>query len=206
MMSNDTAHEPCLLQEPEYIPALNIDNTAYDTDMVSRFTIDGRTMRVTNEDQITAYHANMATYIQLGKWFDYLRENGVYDNTRIILVSDHGRDLDHFDIKCGDMDMEYFMPVVMVKDFNASGFTVSEEFMTNGDTPTLATSGIIANPTNPFTGNPINSDPKYGPQTIFFSSIIETDINNGNQFLPGSWYTFQGCPYDPDAWEYNGDH
>ena len=206
MMSNDTAHEPCLLQEPEYIPALNIDNTAFDANNVSRFTIDGRTMRVSTEDQMTAYHANMATYIQLGKWFDYLRENGVYDNTRIILVSDHGRDLDHFDIKCGDMDMEYFMPVVMVKDFNATGFTVSEEFMTNADTPTLATSGIIDNPVNPFTKNPINSELKYGPQTIFFSSIIETDINNGNQFLPGSWYTFQGCPYDPDAWEYNGDH
>ena len=206
MMSNDTAHEPCLLQEPEYIPALNIDNTAYDTDMVTRFTLDGRTMRMTTEDQITTYHVNMATYIQLGKWFDYLRENGVYDNTRIILVSDHGRDLDHFDIKCGDTDMEYFIPVVMVKDFNATGFTVSDEFMTNGDTPSLATSGIIDDPKNPFTQKPITSDAKQGPQVIFYSDEIDTEVNNGTTFLPGSWYVLDGNPHDPDSWKYTGDH
>ena len=174
--------------------------------MVTRFTLDGRTMRMTTEDQITTYHVNMATYIQLGKWFDYLRENGVYDNTRIILVSDHGRDLDHFDIKCGDTDMEYFIPVVMVKDFNATGFTVSDEFMTNADTPSLATSGIIDDPKNPFTQKPITSDAKQGPQVIFYSDEIDTEVNNGTTFLPGSWYVLDGNPHDPDSWKYTGDH
>jgi YidC/Oxa1 family membrane protein insertase len=205
MMSNDTTHSPCLLQEPDYTPAVSVDNTAYDADMVSRYTIDGKTMQMETEDQITAYHVNIASYAVLGEWFDYLRENGVYDNTRIIIVSDHGRDLHQFDITCNDEDMEFFMPLLMVKDFDAKGFTVCDDFMTNGDTPFIATSGLIDDPVNPFTGNPFTSDPKMGPQTIFMSNIINTGLNNGNTFLPGSWYNFNGGDiHDPDNWSYIG--
>jgi YidC/Oxa1 family membrane protein insertase len=207
MMSNDTTHSPCLLQEPDYTPAVSIDNTAYDSDMVSRYTIDGRTMLMETDEQITAYHVNIASYTILGEWFDYLRENGVYDNTRIIIVSDHGRDLHQFDITCNDEDMEFFMPLLMVKDFDATGFKVCEDFMTNGDTPVIATSGLIDDPVNPFTNKPITSDPKTGPQTIFMSNIIDTAENNGNTFLPGSWYIFTGGDiHDPENWSYTGDH
>ena len=206
-MSNDATHSQCLLQEPDYTPAARIDNTAYDVDMESRYTVDGRTMQMTTEDQIIHYHVNIASYIVLGEWFDYLRENGVYDNTRIIIVSDHGRDLHQFDITCNGEDMEFFMPLLMVKDFDASGFTVCDDFMTNGDTPVLATSGLIDNPVNPATEKPITSDMKNGPQTIFYSNIISTDENNGTTFLPGSWFTFKGGDvHDPANWEYAGDH
>ena len=89
IMSSDTTHSPCLLQEPDYTPSDSIDNTAYDVDMASRYTVDGRTMQMETDNQVIHYHANIASYIILGEWFDYLRENGVYDNTRIILVADH---------------------------------------------------------------------------------------------------------------------
>ncbi|MCR5384068.1 MAG: hypothetical protein K6E72_05500, partial [Saccharofermentans sp.] len=207
MMSNDITHAPCLLQEPDYVPELSVDNTAYDVDMVSRYTIDGKTMEMTDEHQVITYHVNMAAYIQLGKWFDYLRENGVYDNSRIILVADHGINVSQFNVACHDMDMECFMPLLMVKDFNAKGFTVCDDFMTNGDTPVIATSGLIDNPVNPFTGNPITSDAKEGPQTVIFSNEADVKINNGNTFLPGSWFVFTGGDiHDPDNWSYLGDY
>lgn len=207
MMSNDTTHSECLLQEPDYVPASVVDNTAYDVDMVSRYTIDGITMQMETPYQVMHYHVNMAAMLQLGKWFDYLRENDVYDNTRIIIVSDHGRALGQFDITCNGEDMEYLLPLLMVKDFNSTGFTVSEEFMTNADVPTIAFSGIIDNPVNPFTGNPINSDGKDGPQTALISDYWDTQYNKGNTFLPGSWYTFLGGdPHDQDSWVYSGDY
>ena len=207
MMSNDTTHSECLLQEPDYTPANSVDNTAYDVDMVSRYTVDGKTMQMTTEDQIIHYHVNIASYIALGEWFDYLRENGVYDNTRIILVSDHGKDLDQFDIICNGVDMEYFMPLLMVKDFDATGFAVCEDFMTNGDTPVIATSGLIDDPINPFTGNPINSNAKTGPQKIYISEYWDDQYTTGNTFYPGSWYTFKGGDiHDPDNWVYLGDY
>ena len=49
------------------------------------------------------------------------------------------------------------MTMLLVKDFGATGFTTSDTFMTNADVPTLAMAGLIENPVNPFTGNPINS-------------------------------------------------
>ena len=205
LLTNDTTHSPCLLQEPDYVPSMYIDNTAYDTDMISRYTIDGTTMSMTTEEQVIHYHVNMAAFLQLGKWFDYLRENDVYDNTRIIIVADHGWGLNQFGISCEDQDIESFMPLLMVKDFNSKGFTISDELMTNGDTPSIATSGIIENPVNPFTGNPINSELKNGPQTIFYSDIVQPELNNGNTFLPGSWYSVEGDPHDPDNWVYLGE-
>ena len=103
--------------------------------------------------------------------------------------------------------MEYFTPLLLVKDFNATGFTVSDEFMTNGDTPTIATAGLIENPVNPFTNNPINSDAKNGPQNVFFAEAIDTSEATGNVFMPGSWYSYEGDdPLDPDNWTYLGDY
>ena len=164
-------------------------------------------MCMETEKQVTHYHVNMAAFLQLGKWFDYLKEQGVYDNTRIIIVSDHAYGLEQFDIYCNGQNMEFFTPLLMVKDFNSTGFTVSEEFMTNGDTPTLATSGIIDNPVNPFTGKPINSDAKNGPQTTFYCYYWDIPYNPGNTFHEGSWYTFTGGdPHDPDNWVYLGEH
>ena len=79
--------------------------------------------------------------------------------------------------------------------------------MTNGDTPVIATSGLIDNPVNPFTGNPITSDAKEGPQTVIFSNEADVKINNGNTFLPGSWFVFTGGDiHDPDNWSYLGDY
>jgi YidC/Oxa1 family membrane protein insertase len=206
MMTNETTHSPCLLQEPDYTPALHVDNTKYDSDMISRYTINGVTMQMVNDHQVAHYHVNIASYIKLGEWFDYLRANGVYDNTRIIIVSDHGNDLEQFKLYCNGTDLESFMPLLMFKDFGAKGFTVNEDFMTNGDTPTLASSGLIKNPVNPFTGHPIDSHEKNGPQTVFYSRNINIEINNGNTFLPGSWFVMNGNPHDPNNWKYVGDH
>ena len=207
MMANDTTHSPCLLQEPDYVPAYNVDNTAYDFDMTRRYSLNGKVMDMTYEYQVTHYHVNMAAYIQLGQWFDYLREMGVYDNTRIILVSDHGRNINQFNVKCEGEDMELFMPLLMVKDFNATGFTVSEDFMTNADTPIIATSGLIDNPENPFTKNPLTSELKNGPQMVFLSDDIDLTKNNGNVFNPGKWFIFNGgSPKDPGNWTYLDEH
>ena len=205
MMANKTSHNVCLLQEPDYVPALHVDNTAYDVDMVSRYTVDGVTLPMTTSEQVQYYHVNMASYLQLGEWFDFLRENGVYDNTRIIIVADHGQGLGQMGFTCKGQDMEFFMPLLMVKDFDATGFTVCEDFMTNADTPALATEGLVEDPVNPFTKNPINSDAKDGTQFVFYSKIWNPEDNHGNTFIPGTWYTFHGTdPRNQYSWSFSG--
>lgn len=103
-------------------------------------------------DNITQQHydANVAALKQVGLWFDYLKENGVYDNTRIIVVSDHGRNID---IPRGDLNCAWFGALLLVKDFNASGPVQTDEtFMTNADTLFLAKEGLDVSDINPFTG------------------------------------------------------
>ena len=77
--------------------------------------------------------------------------------------------------------------------------------MTNADTPTIATSGLIKDPVNPFTGNPINSEQKYDVPYIFFSNDFELDYSGSNTFLPGSWFTVEGDPHLSENWKYLGD-
>lgn len=208
-ISNDTTHQPMLLQTPDYVPANDVDNSDYDAKNASNFDINGNKLDMSQEVQITHYHVNMATFIQLGKWFDYLRENNVYDNTRIIIAADHGRGLQQIDdlimkdANGKNTDTAMFFPLFMVKDFNSTEFTTSTEFMTNADTPTLAFKDLIDNPVNPFTGKPINSDEKTAhKQYMIISDVWQTSINNGKVFLPANWCSVQDNIWDKNNWEF----
>lgn len=206
-LANDMTHDPILLQTPDYTPAGNVDNTEYDTQNADKMTVDGKELKFTKNPQKSHYHANIAAMIQLGNWFDYLRENGVYDNTRIILVSDHAEYLGHFDnFMLGDsssplMNAEYYYPLLMVKDFGSTEFTTSNEFMTNADVPVLATKDLIKNPKNPFTGKPINSDEKTAhDQYIIASMKWDITENNGNTFMPSMWISVKDNIWEKDNW------
>lgn len=204
MMSSNITHAPMILQTPEYVPTGYVNNEAYDAEHQDRFIVDGKRLHINNQLQMMHYHINMAAMIQLGNWFDYLRENDVYDNTRIILVADHGFSTFHFD----EMTMKGFTaensyPLLLVKDFNSDEFTVSDAFMTNADVPILAMDAIIDNPKNPFTEKIINDDEKFAhDQIISLSLIADVDINNGTTFLPGKWAGVKDDMRDSSNWSF----
>ena len=203
-------HEESYLKEPEYTPADYVDNTAYDMAHQKRFIKDGKIMLMMDNLDYCHYHADMAGLMAVAKWIEYLKANGVYDNTRIIIVADHGFGLGNFpDVMAVGapmpVDAEWFTPLLMVKDFGSHGELVqSEEFMTNADTTYLASKDVIDNPVNPFTGNKITNDAKQGEQKIFYSSEWSVDKNNGNTFKPGWWYTVKDNIWKKENWKYLG--
>ena len=204
MLTNSSTHEPALLQEPDYASVDEVDNADYDAAHQDRFVYDGQKMRMSTVTQMTHYHVNMASLLKLGEWLDYLRANGVYDNTRIIIAADHGRTLRQFsemnDKELG-VDLMSCNPLLLVKDFDSAVFTTDERFMTNADVPTLAVSGLIEDPVNPFTGKAINSDVKQQPQLVLTGTDFRPEFNNGNTFLPGQWYAVYGDARNSDCWE-----
>jgi hypothetical protein len=149
-MTNETTHENSFLEAPEYRPVNNVTNFGK-----SRFAKDW------------SYHVNAGAIKRLADWFDYLKTENVYDNTRIILVSDHGPEVNLI-TKIGlPFNVDQFNPLLMVKDFNETGEIKTDmTFMTNGDVPLLASESIISNPINSFTGMPLTAEYKKNGVTI----------------------------------------
>ncbi len=203
MIDNEAPHEPCLLQMPDYVPADSVNNGAYEDS--ERFTLDGRTMKMDNSYQLEHYHVNMASYLQIGKWLDYLKERGVYDNTRIIIVADHGRTLGQFEdlLVSEELDVQGYHPVLLVKDFGEGEFNTSEEFMTNADVPAIALEGLVEQPVNPFTGTPITNEAKKdGNLLITTAELFDQNPEYTLDTDDAAWYTITGEDiFDKNNWK-----
>jgi membrane protein insertase Oxa1/YidC/SpoIIIJ len=165
ILTNNTTHEGSLLQAPEYRPVISVTN--YGT---SRFA------------KQSSYHTNAASLKRLSDWFEILKEQGVYDNTRIILVSDHGP-ATTFVTKIGlPFDVDQFNPLLMVKDFDTNGAPRTDmSFMSNADVPSLALNGLVDHPKNPFTGADISMARKKDPLYIAMSGSIHLQSRTATQ-------------------------
>lgn len=147
-IGNDTTHEWAFLNAPEY--------TAESTEIINNVKSD---FVPKDNNELKGYQTNIAAYKQIGKFLDFLKENNVYDNTRIIIVSDHGKamNLDSFDKDIRNMASAYNC-LLLYKDFNStSDFIIDNKFMTNADTIHLATKDLDISDINPFTGKKIEN-------------------------------------------------
>ncbi len=109
-----------------------------------------------------AYYSARGSLIAIGRWLSWLKESGIYDNTKIIIVSDHGNDLTQDPMMKKDFNVDGISgeefnrihALLMVKDFNKKGFlTIDNRFMSNADVPAIVCSDfdkkgdIISDPT-----------------------------------------------------------
>jgi hypothetical protein len=109
-------------------------------------------------DNAAYMYTYMATMNALGRWLESLKEMQVYDNTRIIIVADHGGGIRSKYFEPTGMDR--YNPLLMVKNPNNRGkLKISDEFMTNADVPALVTKEMNS-PVNPYLNTPITSLPK----------------------------------------------
>lgn len=218
VMANLTTHLQFSLPEPEYAPVRKAENEAYDAEHKDRFLAGPLPLLATTEYQMQHYQTNMAALLKVGEWLEYLKEMGVYDNTRIILVADHGAV--HLQIPQGVLetgvdsvgfnaygsieDIMSYNPLLMVKDFGATGEVQTDTgFMTNADVPTIAMKGLISNPVNPFTGNPVDDRNKWGVNYVSFSHLSGVGRDAGTTFDPAYWFAVTPggkTLFDPERW------
>ncbi len=158
LINNDLPHNMFYLQYPNYEYVNKVTNTG-----INKFK---------DENSFKAYHTAMAAVILTGKYLDYLRQNNVYDNSRIIIVSDHGNrylTLPHYS-EFQNKNITPYNPLLLVKDFNQkSELSIDNSFMTNADTPCIATKDLIENAANPFTGKILTSDGKSNGVDIYMN-------------------------------------
>jgi hypothetical protein len=194
-LSNEATHEVLFLQYPDYVP-------------VEKVTAKGS--GEFNESEY--YHINNAFYLQFGKWLDELKKNNVYDNTRIIIVSDHGGGVD---AKLADTDIpipgerrERYNPVLLVKDFYSRGeLKTDKTFMSNGDVPVLALQDIIDDPVNPFTGRPLKDNQKESeiPITINHLPLPAQHGKNTFNIQKNQWIFVHDNIFDAENWRAAGE-
>ena len=219
MLTNEMTHNVIDLQEPDYVPARHVDNSEYESEHHIRRTADGKELDLETASELLRihYHGDMSAFLLLGKWFDELREQGVWDNTKIILVSDHGCYLGLTGVNLSEQDPDLpdvpgyekeqwadttcYNPLLMVKDFGAEGFATDRTFMTNADTPVLAFEQAAENPVNPFTGKPVTSEAKGSGTQRIVESAWDIMTNTGRFFSDPLWITFRGNDvFDPENW------
>jgi len=165
IMVNNTTHEGSSFQAPQYRPVNLITN--YGTSPFAREV---------------SYHINAAAIKRLADWVNFLKNEKVYDNTRIIFVSDHGPESNVVSKNNLPFNVDQFNPLLMVKDFNSSGELKTDmTFMSNADVPYFSLLNLIDNPVNPFTGNKISIERKKEPLYIAISGSIH--LSGGNQFI-----------------------
>ncbi len=214
MMDNETTHSFVNFNDDDYLEY----NSKKELKPARTIKLEGtdRELKLETVMQQAHYETNVAAFKRLAEWFKSLKESGAYDNTRIVLCSDHGRgtqQLDELmidstaydeDVEVRYGDVEFYYPLLMVKDFNSSKeFKISDEFMTNADVPTIATQGLIDSPKNPFTGKTLDSSAKEDPKNLTVIASAEWDVfkNNGTTYLPSRWYSVKDSIWKKDNWK-----
>ena len=127
-------------------------------------------------DETTKKHYLPFTAVMktIGNWLDYLRENNAYDNTRIIIVSDHGYALDNNLLSSSQTQ---FNPILLYKDFDAEGeLSTDYTFMTNADTIFLSKEGLEeVSDTNSVTGNTFTQKKENGVNV--YQVVVQKEWN-----------------------------
>lgn len=183
-IDNETPHNRYAMEEPDFNkPAINQEDYS---------------------KEIKQLHTNITTYKKISRWLDYLKEQNCYDNTRIIIVSDHGRymglnEFANFE-NIGSLP-EDTNCILLYKDFNSNTPLKSDTtFMTNADTPLLVIDNLHVSNVNPFTGKTMTSQKENGV-TIY--ETIDTPMDHVKttfKINEDNIYHVNGDVRNPDNW------
>ena len=194
-LANDTTHEPNFLQAPEYVPVVQV------TDITNPLQDD----EYYDDKAQIHYHANVAALRKIGEWLEFLKNEEAYDNTRIIIVADHGNTLRTPAFKDFENYKEVlsaYHPLLLVKDFNANDdFTTSAEFMTTADVPVIAIENLPVSIINPFTNKNLFTAVDKDVFNVY-SSSYEPSNNRGNTFTfnYSESFTIRDSVFNEDNW------
>ncbi len=145
------------------------------------------------------YNSNSSAFYRLGEYMEYLKEAGVYDNTRIIIVADHGGQC-KFDEITENYGSSANNPLLLFKDFDSHGpISFDNTFMTNADTSILATENLIPDARNPFTGN-LLKDSVFKDIVYVAYGPWNPDGQHKNTFKVTDWCAVHDRVYDPSCW------
>ncbi len=132
------------------------------------------------------YQANVAAFKEFGRFFDFLKKSGVWDNSRIVIVSDHGFDLriPEFQHFSKPREPGRYAALLLEKDFGENGeLKTSHDFMTNADAVLFEISGLDVPAENPFTHVPWKAEKEGGVDVWECDDWNPNNIQNDKTFV-----------------------
>lgn len=217
LLTSELTHRPMLLSEPDYTVSATVDNSElYKDGKIVKTDADGNSITLSTERQITNYHINMAAMKYLGAWFDYLKSEGMYDNTRIIIVSDHGWSLEQYpdriiggkvlgNDRSNANDTMYYNSLLLVKDFEETGEPKTDNtLMTSADVPLLATENLLSSMVNPYTSKDLNDSVDKTEVHIFAGHDYEIEDNLGTTYTSTDFFSVHDNIFDLSNWSVLG--
>jgi len=146
------------------------------------------------------YVYNMGAAFQaLATWFRQLKAEGLWDNTKIILVADHGVNLANSSIH--PQEFSRFNPLLMVKDFRATGpLRTDNAFMTNADVPAILVESL-GGASNPWTGKPLTMEGKKGRLFVHMGPSFPSDLSAKSLSWDQTWELTEKSVFTKDGWK-----
>uniref|UniRef100_UPI003F4C073B YidC/Oxa1 family membrane protein insertase n=1 Tax=Brachyspira catarrhinii TaxID=2528966 RepID=UPI003F4C073B len=189
IIHNMLTHEPMFFSS-DYLPYSKVKNIK-DEDLLF----------YKNEVSVRHFYANIASMNILIEFIQYLKENNVYDNTKIILVSDHGRDVNTTVFEDKLKFVSWYNALLIYKDFNSRGnIQIDTNFMTIADVPYIAVKHI-PNIKNIFNNNIITNSYKTNGIDIIQLNSFDITKQFYNRYNFNVFYNVRDNIFDTNNWK-----
>ena len=192
VLHNTITHGPNFF-DSNYLPTKNIE--------INLDTNDYNIYK--DRNSIMHLYSNGASIECILSFIEFLKNNNIYDNTKIIIVSDHVHYFLNTSFIITNKSLDVAVPfnaLLVYKDFNARGeLKIDTNFMTIADTPYLATKHI-PNIKNPFNNKLITNDYKTNGAYILMP-VNDLSKQFSNRYNFNQYYYVKDNIFDIDNWK-----
>jgi YidC/Oxa1 family membrane protein insertase len=158
-----------------------------------------------DEDTVAIYETTQCAFQGLARFMDWLRTRGIYDNTMIVLVSDHGW-LSHNPLLQNLTNEKQwirysmYQALLMVKSFNASApLTESREFISNANVPGMICD-VIGGCVDQATGKALHFQSLQG-SVLLHETPWQGTSQKSDAFIIDALYRVRGDITRPESWQ-----
>ncbi|WP_297203977.1 YidC/Oxa1 family membrane protein insertase [uncultured Brachyspira sp.] len=190
ILHNNVTHEPHYFL-PDYTPSAS-SNYINNNDLII----------YKDTNSVKHFYANTASINCIAEIIQFLKINNVYDNTKIIIISDHGYRINSQYLKNDNMKfIGLYNALLMYKDFNSRGkIKLNTNFMTVADMPYLAAKHID-NIKNPFNNKLITNDYKTNGANIVRIRSWKPENQERNSYDFDTYYHVHDNIFNINNWK-----
>ena len=192
ILHNNVTHEPYYFIPDYYIPTVSSNYINYND-----LNIYGDT------NSVKHFYANIAAMNCIAEIIQFLKDNNAYDNTKIIIISDHGYRVNSSYFKDDNMKfISLYNSLLMYKDFNSRGeISLNTNFMTVADMPYMAVNHID-HIKNPFNNKLITNDYKTNGANIIRIKSWKPEKQGKTSYDFDTYYHVKDNIFDTNNWKF----